>query len=102
MKQPILLHLTPTTSLLFWDSAVYTAPSDLAKLPTTLKTSNPFIWSLFDFKDQQEPPNIATFHKCFPVQAPSPSDSRYKIWRKERGPLITAFPLWTHEELVIA
>jgi len=101
MKQPVLLHVTRTNALLFWDTAVYTAPSDVVLLPVPLNNSASFIWSLFDFRDLQGPPNVVT-DNCFPVQAPSPSDSQYKIWRKERGPLFSAFPLWTHEELTIA
>ena len=99
MKQPVLFHLTRTTSLLFWDSAVYTTPSDLVQLPIPL--NNSFIWSLFDVKDCEKPPDVATYVRCFPVQVPSPSDGRYKIWRKEQGPLFAAFPLWIHEELTI-
>ena len=81
MKQPVLFHLTCTTSLLFWDSVVYTAPLDLVQLPIPL--NNSFIWSLFDVKDREESPDVATYMRCFLVQEPSPSDSWYKIWRKE-------------------
>ena len=33
MKQPILLHLTRTTSLLFWNSVAYSSPCDEVHLP---------------------------------------------------------------------
>ena len=101
MKQPVLLYLTSTTSLLFWNRKVYTSPTDKVHLPTPLDNSTLFIWSLFDVKGREEPPDIATYMRCFPVQAPSPSDSRHTIWRKEQGPLFAVFPLWTRKELTI-
>lgn len=48
---------------------------------------------------EQMGPPLATRRSCFPVQAPSPNQSRYKSWQKERNPLLTGSSLWSRDEL---
>ena len=62
-------------------------------LPNPLPSSNTFMWSLFDIREAKEPGNFLVSHPCWPVQTASPNPIRYKIWDKERGPLLTGLLL---------
>lgn len=37
--------------------------------------------------------------RLFVYVFPSKHHPQYKLWQKERGPLLTGFPLWSRDEL---
>ncbi|KAF8803006.1 hypothetical protein BYT27DRAFT_7196153 [Phlegmacium glaucopus] len=104
LKQVVLFTLDGEDLLLFYHDAVYQGVlGDIRRevLPEAKSpSSNIFIWSLFDIEGQNEPETILVQAPCLPVQTASPNPSRYKTWYKERAPLLTALPLWTHDELM--
>ncbi|KAF8802999.1 hypothetical protein BYT27DRAFT_7196147 [Phlegmacium glaucopus] len=104
LKQVVLFTLNGEDLLLFYHNEVHQAVlGDIRRevLPQAKsQSSNIFIWSLFDIEGQNEPKGILVRPPCLPVQTASPNPSRYKTWYKERAPLFTALPLWTHDELM--
>jgi len=87
--------------VLFYHNEVYTADMKApGSLPNPIsKSSDVFIWSLFDIRKPKEPKKFLVTYPCLPVQTASPNPVRYKIWGKERKPLLTGLPLWTRDEL---
>ena len=72
---------------------------DISSSIVVPKSSNVFIWSLFDTREKREPKEFLITFPCFPVQTTSPGPIRYKIWAKEQAPLLTGLTLWTRNEL---
>ncbi|RPD71207.1 hypothetical protein L226DRAFT_538333 [Lentinus tigrinus ALCF2SS1-7] len=93
-RQVVLLNLESKSPLLFYHGRVYTAQS-CSSLP---ETSCGFIWSLLDPHSGSSPPG-STDGPVFPVQASTPDEDLYREWRIRREALLTAFPLWSREEV---
>ncbi|KAF8905190.1 hypothetical protein CPB84DRAFT_1771816 [Gymnopilus junonius] len=103
-KQVVLFHMGDQDPVLFFGSKVYTAKFDDIRsekhLPSPKASSVPvFLWSLLDIKDKHEPKDFLVAYPCSPVQTTPPDTSRYKIWYKNKRPLVTGLPLWTRDEL---
>ncbi|KAI0773481.1 hypothetical protein C8Q74DRAFT_759774 [Fomes fomentarius] len=99
-KQVVLLTLVPSQPpLLFYHDGVYEA----TKTPTMTSFPRPkgpvLIWSLFEANEQRLPEFAYSAPMLFPVQAPSPNPKLYARWRKDRGAVLSAFPLWGFDEL---
>jgi hypothetical protein len=69
-------------------------------LPNPISSSNIFIWSIFDIREQKEPEMFLVAHPCFPVQTASLDPIRYRTWDKEQVPLHTGLLLWSCDELM--
>ncbi len=86
-------------SLLFYHHRVYKATT----LPDIENLPNPdgpvLIWSLFEANQEHLPECAYQAPILFPVQAPSPKPELHKSWRKKRNSFLSAFTLWTLEEL---
>jgi hypothetical protein len=101
----LLLSLDGQRLYLFYHDGVYTMltaslDDDLQDLPNRkILSSKVFIWSLIDIQERNEPDWLLTRPPCLPVQTAPLDSCRYKIWNKERTPLPTGLPLWTHDEL---
>ncbi|KAJ3497409.1 hypothetical protein NLJ89_g10352 [Agrocybe chaxingu] len=106
-KQLVLFSLDGEWLYLFYHHGVYTVtmPTLAAVQPglqlpePTSMSSNVFIWSLFDIQKREEPDLLFVTQPCLPVQTASPDPCRYKIWDKERSPLLAGLPLWSRDEL---
>ncbi|CAA7259059.1 unnamed protein product [Cyclocybe aegerita] len=102
-KQPVLFSPDGDRLYLFYDRRVYTgwlSKDPGLELPEPKVTpSKLFIWSLFDIREKKEPKLKLICRPCLPVQTASPDPCRYKIWAKEKRPLVTGLPLWTRDEL---
>ena len=104
-KQVILFSPDGERVFLFYDKEVYAVSMETlaggdVSLPNPESSSNVFIWSLFDIREPKEPKSFLVTRPCFPVQTALPNPDRYQTWEKERMPLLTGLPLWTHDELV--
>ena len=102
-KQVVLFSPDGESVFLFYHREVYTVRMEAIYgdvLPYPKSSSNVFIWSLFDIYGPKEPKKVLVNRPCLPVQVASPNPIRYKIWRKERIPLLTGLPLWTRDELM--
>ena len=99
----LLLSLDGQRLYLFYHNGVHTiltALLDDEDLPNPKKsTSKVFIWSLIDIQERDEPHWLLTRPPCSPVQTARLDSCRHNIWNKERMPLTTGLPLWTHDEL---
>ncbi|KIM35042.1 hypothetical protein M413DRAFT_449923 [Hebeloma cylindrosporum] len=105
-KQVVLL-LSPDAQqlFLFYHDGVHTMRTksldDEYMLPECkIPSSEVFIWSLFDIPERKEPEWLLARPPCLPVQVAPLDPCRYKIWFKERLPLLLGLPLWTREELI--
>jgi hypothetical protein len=105
-KQVVLFSPDGKKVYLFYYGEVYTVGMDAlatqgtdVSLPNPKSSSNVFIWSLFDIREPKEPARFLVTRPCLPVQTASLNPIRYKIWDKERAPLLTGLPLWTRDEL---
>ena len=102
-KQVVLFSPYGEMLYLFYHNEVYTVDMTAlanVSLPNPISDSpNVFIWSLFDIREPKEPKRFMVTYPCLPVQTASPNPIRYKIWDKERIPLLTGLPLWTRDEL---
>ncbi|TBU53799.1 hypothetical protein BD310DRAFT_937247 [Dichomitus squalens] len=50
-------------------------------------------------RQRRRRPNFCIHAACFPISASYPDPTSYFEWQNRRCPLITAFPLWSTEEL---
>ena len=101
-KQVVLFFVDSKEYLLFYHKEVYFASRNNvseSNLPKPTKQQF-FMWSLIDIKPVEEPDSILINLPCFPVLTTSPNSLRYKSFLKDNDPMLTAFPLWTREELV--
>jgi hypothetical protein len=99
-KQVVVFSPDGRMLYLFYHNEVYVVGMEIAlSLPKPKFDSNVFIWSLFDIREAKEPRKLLVSHPCLPVQTASLNPIRYKIWHKERMPLLTGLPLWTRDEL---
>ena len=100
-KQVVLFSPTGERLYLFYHIKVYTVDMKPdVSLPNPISNSSDvFIWSLFDIREPKEPWSFLIEYPCLPVQTASPDPIRYKIWDKERMPLLTGLSLWTRDEL---
>ena len=107
LKQVVLFSPDGDVVYLFYGNEVFTVGMGVlasqgidVPLPRPIsRSSNVFIWTLFDIRDTKGPAKFLTAYPCFPVQTASPNPVRYATWEKERFALLTGLPLWSREEL---
>ncbi|KAI0773478.1 hypothetical protein C8Q74DRAFT_1368075 [Fomes fomentarius] len=103
-KQLVLLTLVPSKPpLLFYHDGVYNATTsphiEHFPFPNCERGAAVLIWSLFEANEECVPESAYSAPILFPVQASSPNPKLYARWRKERGAVLSAFPLWGFDEL---
>ncbi|KAI0773488.1 hypothetical protein C8Q74DRAFT_760366 [Fomes fomentarius] len=101
-KQVVLLTLVPSQlPLLFYHDGVYKATRSphIEHFPYPKSPVPVLIWSLFEANEERVPESAYSGPMLFPVQAPSPNPKLYARWRKDRGAVLSAFPLWGFDEL---
>lgn len=107
-KQIVLFTMDGEHLWLFYHDGVYMTttaslvgvqPAEQLPVPKLL-SSEVFLWSLFEIEGRNEPETFLVKRPCMPVQTASLGPSQYRTWEKERTPLLTGLPLWTHDELM--